>query len=332
MNPISMSLSSSTPKYRQIVASIEESISKGLLKKGDKLPSLNEIRNKYKLSRETVITAFKELKSRGIIHSVVGKGYYVASENVAISKKIFLLFDEFNSFKEDIYNSFLANLPANTQVDIFFHHFNPKVFRNLILDSLGNYNFYVIMPANVKNPLAVIKNLPKDIVYILDQVPEELSGYASIYQNFHDDIFNGLSEGLSKIKKYSELIFLYDKETQPTGILRGFESFCHLNKLKNKVIKTLDGLTPKEGELYIILDDKNLIRIIKKIRNEQFVLSKNIGVISYNETMLKEIVEKGITTISTDFNLMGSTLAKIVINNEQVKIQNPSRLILRKSI
>lgn len=48
--------------------------------------------------------------------------------------------------------------------------------------------------------------------------------------------------------------------------------------------------------------------------------------------MLKEIVADGITTISTDFNLMGKSLAEMILNNQQVKIENPSRLILRKSI
>ena len=48
--------------------------------------------------------------------------------------------------------------------------------------------------------------------------------------------------------------------------------------------------------------------------------------------MLKEIVEGGITTISTDFNLMGENLAKMVLNNQQVKIANPSGIILRKSL
>ncbi|WP_367889168.1 hypothetical protein [Polaribacter filamentus] len=48
--------------------------------------------------------------------------------------------------------------------------------------------------------------------------------------------------------------------------------------------------------------------------------------------MLKEVVEDGITTISTDFNLMGERLAQMILNNEQVKIENPSSLILRKSI
>ena len=117
------------PKYKQIVTSIEHAINNGDLKKGDLLPSINNLRDQHALSRDTVLSAFNELKTRGIIHSVVGKGYYVSTTSVKIAQKIFLLFDELNSFKEDLYNSFLNNLDDDIQVDIFFHHFNYTIFK-----------------------------------------------------------------------------------------------------------------------------------------------------------------------------------------------------------
>ena len=177
------------PKYKQIIHSIEDAIKNGNLEKGDKLPSINEIRNLNKLSRDTVLTAFNELKNRGIIKPVVGKGYYVSSENINIHQKIFLLFDELNSFKEDLYNSFLKNLGEHIQVDIFFHHFNENILHKLIKDNIGNYNYYVVMPANLKNTSNSIQTLPKDKVYILDQLHEDLSDYPAVYQNFEKTLF-----------------------------------------------------------------------------------------------------------------------------------------------
>jgi len=61
-------------------------------------------------------------------------------------------------------------------------------------------------------------------------------------------------------------------------------------------------------------------------------MANEIGIISYNDTLLKEIVEGGITTISTDFNAMGKRLAEMILNNENLKIENPNRLIVRRSI
>lgn len=332
MKEILLKKNSREPKYKQIVSTIEESIVAGLLKKGDKLPSLNTIKEKNNLSRDTVLTAFNELKQRGIIYSVVGKGYYVSIDNIEVKQKIFVLFDELNSFKEDLYNSFLNALGNNVQIDIFFHHFNKNIFEKLLNDNVGKYSFYVIMPANLTNIDHSIQNLPKDKVYILDQITNELDKYAAIYQNFEKDVFKGLSSGLSFIKKYKKIILLFQKEKQPIGILKGFEKFCNLHNIKFEVISSLAKKTLNTGELYVVLEDKNLIRIIKNAKQNKLKLAKDIGVISYNDTILKEVVENGITTISTDFNLMGQRLAEMILNKEHIQIENPSNLIIRNSI
>ena len=84
--------------------------------------------------------AYDELKKRGIIYSILGKGYYVKSVEFSFEQRIFLLFDELNIFKEDIYNSFLEKMNNLAQVDIFFHHFNIEMFKKLINESNGNYS------------------------------------------------------------------------------------------------------------------------------------------------------------------------------------------------
>ncbi|WP_431166171.1 GntR family transcriptional regulator [Tenacibaculum halocynthiae] len=320
------------PKYKQIIKSIEEAILNGTYKKGDKLPSIGETKKELSISRDTVLLAYGDLKARGIVQSIPGKGYYINSESINIRQKIFLLFDELNAFKEDLYNSFLNKLGNNIEVDIFFHHFNYDVFQKLIFDNLGKYNYYVVMPAKLNNLNSVLERLPKDKVYILDQTKEEISEYPSIFQDFEKDIYKGLVGCKHLLKKYKQLIFLFDKEKQPDGLLLGFQKFCNDYNVTGKCIRTLNDYKICNGDVYIIPDDRNLIRIIKECKESQFEISKDIGVISYNDTLLKEIVEGGITTISTDFEGMGERLASMIINNEKVKIANPYNLILRKSL
>ena len=332
MSIVSIKDNSGKPKYKQIIASIEEAIVSGTLKKGDKLPSLNSIKIKHKVSRDTVFTAFNELKNRGIIQSVAGKGFYVASEDVMVNQKIFLLFDELNSFKEDLYNSFLANLGDHIQVDIFFHHFNSNIFSKLIYDNIGDYSYFVIMPANLENTHQVIDKLPSDKVFILDQTHNDLSNYPAVYQNFEKDMYSGLTEALEFIVNYEKIILLFDQYKQPEGMSKGFKMFCEENNIEYEIVDSLESRKPIAGEIYVIPEDKSLIKIIKKIRQEGLVLANEIGIISYNDTLLKEIVEGGITTISTDFNAMGKRLAEMILNNENTKIENPNRLIVRRSI
>jgi DNA-binding transcriptional regulator YhcF (GntR family) len=329
---ISINNKISVPKYKQIINSIEELIISGNLKKGDQLISINKLRQEQNLSRDTVLMAFNDLKNRGIIKSVVGKGYYVSTETVRTTQKIFLLFDEFNSFKEDLYNSFLEHLGENIQVDIFFHHFNKNVFEKLISDNLGSYNFYVIMPANFKNTNQIIKILPKNKVYILDQIHNDLKEYAGIYQHFENVIYTNLIEVENLVFKYKHLILVDSANKQPIGLINGFTKFCKEKKLSHAVVISLKDKTPEKGDLYIIPDDKNLLRIIKKSKQNKLKLAKDFGIISYNDTLLKELVEGGITTISTNFNTMGKRLAEMILKKEEKQIENPNQLILRNSI
>ena len=320
------------PKYKQIIKSIEEAILNGVYKRGDKLPSINSIKFRFSISRDTVLLAYNDLKSRGIIQSVPGKGYYLRTENVSTSQKIFLLFDEFNAFKEDLYNSFLKNLDEGVEVDIFFHHFNFQVFNKLIHDNIGVYNSYVIMPSNLRGINTILKELPMESVYILDQTHEDISKYSSIYQNFKSDIIKGLTEAKVYLKKYKKIVFLFSEEKQPEEMLKGFEEFCDIHKIESEITNSIEDRILAKGEVYLIPDDRSLIRIIKKLKEKQFTLGKDIGIISYNDTLLKEIVEGGITTISTDFNQMGQNLAKMVMKKKKETIANPSHLILRKSL
>ncbi|MCF2873622.1 MULTISPECIES: GntR family transcriptional regulator [unclassified Tenacibaculum] len=320
------------PKYKQIVTSIENAIALKQIKLGDKLPSINSIRTKYKLSRDTILYAYNDLKVRGIIESIPGKGYYVNSESVYITQKVFLLFDELNAFKEDLYNSFLTNLNETIEVDIFFHHFNYDVFKKLIYDNLGKYNYYIIMPAKLEKTELILNKISQKKVYILDQTNSELSHYPAIYQNFEKDIFNGLLDGLKLLKKYDHLVFLFEEDKQPNGLLKGFKKFCSMNRFKNTVIESLEGFEIEKGDVFIIPDDRNLIRIIKKVKETKFKIASDIGIISYNDTLLKEIVEDGITTISTDFKAMGKKLAQMISNNEEGQIENENKLIIRNSL
>lgn len=332
MNPITVKNNLGIPKYKQIVSSIEEALVNGLLKKGDKLPSVNSIRNRFSLSRDTVFTAYNELKSRGIIESIPGKGFYIKSENVDVEQKVFLLFDELNAFKEDLYNSFLESLGENIHVDIYFHHFNYNLFEKLIVESIGNYNYYIIMPANLSKTNSVIKRLPKEKVYILDQIHEDLKVYSAIYQNFEDDIYTSLNKAKSLLSKYDKIVLFFPEKKQPLGMLTGFNKFKKESNLNCEVINSIKNRIPKKSEAYLILDDQNLIVLIKKIKDLKLILGKDVGIISYNDTLLKEIVEDGITTISTDFKQMGKRLAKMILNKEQIRIKNPNSLIIRNSL
>ena len=332
MNIISIQGNLGLPKYKQIILSIEKAIEDGKLVKGDRLPSVNKVCLAFSLSRDTVLLGYDELKKRGIIYAIPGKGYYVKSVEIAIKQKIFLLFDELNIFKEDIYNSFLKNIGKNVQVDIFFHHFNAQVFQKLINDGNGNYTKYIIMPTNLTDIVNLIKTLPVNDVIILDQTNPNLRLYPAIYQNHEKDIFGGLLKAKSRLGKYKRLILIFPGFREPLGMKLGFEAFCAEYHFESEIITEFTNREITLGDLYIIPNDRDLVAVIENARNQNLKLGSDFGIISYNETPLKKVVANGISTISTHFEMMGKILAEMVIKGNNVQIENKSSLIMRNSL
>ncbi|MCW3804950.1 GntR family transcriptional regulator [Plebeiibacterium marinum] len=322
----------SQAKYRQIIQSVINSISGGILKKGDKVPSINEIANEYNLSRDTVMLAFNELKARGILGAVPGKGYFVESDNIGVSSKVLLLFDELNTFKEELYNSFIENLPDDTQVDIYFHHFDINVFTSLIKERVGKYSAYVIMPANLNDISPVISLLPSDKVYIIDRKIDELEGYPVVYQSFDEDMYNGLNSAVDLLRKYKRINLVYPGGKEPKGFLNGFKRFCEDFNFKSSVFDQIKTRPIKKEEVYILPNDRMLINLVKRCWEKKYEIGKDVGIISINDSALKEVVANGISTISTDFKLMGQTLAEFVENKKTGEVKNVSRFTKRSSL
>ena len=78
--------------------------------------------------------------------------------------------------------------------------------------------------------------------------------------------------------------------------------------------------------------ENDLVFLIEKIFTTKMKVGKHVGVISYNETPLKKLILNGITTISTDFQMMGEKAADLVLNRTNEHVEIPFYLRLRASL
>lgn len=79
---IIISNSSDKPIYEQITSQIKQMIISGELQPGDMLPSMRMLAKELRISVITTKRAYEDLERDGFIHTVVGKGSYVASKNM----------------------------------------------------------------------------------------------------------------------------------------------------------------------------------------------------------------------------------------------------------
>lgn len=77
----SLKISRDEPIYLQVERHIRESIEKGMIQKGSKLPSTREVCKLLNISRNSVVVAYENLEIDGIIKSSRGRGTFVTVES-----------------------------------------------------------------------------------------------------------------------------------------------------------------------------------------------------------------------------------------------------------
>ena len=85
------------PIYVQIIDGFKEQITAGILRSGDKLPSVRELAASLAINPNTIQRSYRQLEMEGWIATVPGKGCFVCSdERLAEEEKKRLLaaFDE----------------------------------------------------------------------------------------------------------------------------------------------------------------------------------------------------------------------------------------------
>jgi GntR family transcriptional regulator/MocR family aminotransferase len=70
--------SQETPLYQQLYAQLRESILSGELKGGMQLPSTRALASELNVSRNTILSAYRQLLAEGYLESLLGSGTYVA--------------------------------------------------------------------------------------------------------------------------------------------------------------------------------------------------------------------------------------------------------------
>lgn len=316
------------PKYQQLVNAVNNAIANNVLSKGDPLPSVNKVCKQYNLSKDTVFKSYQILKEQKIIDSVPAKGYFVSNSH----KKVLLVLDTFKAYKEVLYHAFVNNLPKKITVDVQFHHYNINNFKNIINNSLGNYYKYVVMNFNHKEVSKTISAIPNKNLLLIDWNIHSKKEKNYIFQDFGVSFYKALENEKTVINKYKKISFLFPTFTyHPLETVTYCEKFCNENNILFEVIESKQFDVEKKV-LYISVSDRMLGEFLKQCKSKDLEPGKDVGILSYNETPMKQFIYKGISVVSTDFEQMGKKSAAFVNNNKSVQQYIPTNIILRNSI
>ncbi|MGM0407821.1 MAG: GntR family transcriptional regulator [Bacteroidota bacterium] len=338
---IKIDLNSQIPVYKQIIDTVQELVNTEQYEKGDFLPSMNVLSKDLQISKETVKKAYSILREKGVIDSTQGKGFYVTNNGKSKSK-ILLLFDKISTYKQVLYSSFTSNIGNIAEITIRLHNQDIALFEQFVEENLGEFDYYIITPHFPQQPeiqkrvLNALKKISNRKLILLDRCLDKLTGnFGAVYQDFENDIYDGLSKGVDDLKKFKKLNVISMPGSRYAPLIeKGINKFCTENKIPVKIHKNIHINNIRKQEVYLILNsqlDIELIELARAARRKGCVIGKDIGIISFNESPINEIVLNGLTVLSTDFKKMGELAAEMIKGKSFKKIKCDFQLIRRST-
>ena len=90
------------PIYAQVVDRIRQQVTAGILRQGDKLPSVRELACQLAINPNTIQRAYRELEMEGWIASVPGKGSFVCGAPDGRRQEELALLEAFDTIAQQL--------------------------------------------------------------------------------------------------------------------------------------------------------------------------------------------------------------------------------------
>ncbi|MFD1768657.1 GntR family transcriptional regulator [Sphingobacterium suaedae] len=327
---------SATPKYVQLADAIVEAIKNKIVEVGDPLPSINDLSYHLQIARDTVEKGYRKLRIEEIIASSPGKGYFVAKEQV-FRLRIAVFLNKLSAHKKIVYDAFASELGDQASIDLFVYNSDITHLRTLIQGLPQPYDHYVVFPyfkEGRDKAAEVLSLIPSDKILLLGREVDGLEGnFPVVCENYEKDIYEALESIKEPLSKYNALKLVFpDNSDYPKAIIKGFYKFCQEYAFEHILVDNLRREGIKRGTCYINLAEDDLVYLLDKVRAKGLEVGQDVGVISYNETPLKKFILNGITTVSTDFRLMGEYAAACILHDLKSHLEVPFYTVLRASV
>lgn len=326
---------SGVPKYRQLVDSVCQAVRDGDLKRGDRLPSINTLCRSNGLSRDTIVKAYNRLKEMGVLASSHGKSFTIATDHITSAVKVFAIFDSLTPYKETLYEAMRAEAAGRLDLDIYFHHFRPAFFEKALGDASGAYSHYVVMPFPDPVVRRALTAFDQDRLIVLD-INVDFPGKrcATVAQNHNGGLVSALEQARERIARYRSLTLVFPEDKHhPEVIKAAFRRFCRAHGIRSQIVERLEEPALEAGHAYFVIEDTDLVAFIKSARNRGLRIGRNVGVLSYNDTPMKEVTDPGTSLVTVDFAELGRKAVRQILDWRNPRnVCEPTRFIARGSL
>lgn len=329
-------------KYKQIAEELRKQILSAKSLKPYKLPTEQELCQKYRVSRQTVRQALLTLEEEKLITRRQGSGAYTIPQLIHLrEKKLFLLISEENEY---IYPRFISTLQAelrmqNLSLQILITKNSINTERKLLTQLLDESVFLLIS----EFPMSVFPNPNIDLyeklilsgtkVILLNQSALTLPGAFSVYS---DDMTGGILAGehlisLQRFKPYALLPdFAYNAHLRYAGLQNAYRNHqlpipcdniffyskkdLHLLRTRQDTGFLTDFVRNHVHNCDSVLcyNDEIAYRLIRELSYAGISVPGQIAVISFDNSYLCTLSNPSLTSLSLPPKEPAITLSAMV--------------------
>ena len=197
----------------------------------------------------------------------------------------------------------------------------------------AKYAMYAVAPIPNPKTKKLLDKIPREKLVLVDRY-EELEGeFSFVTQEFEQATYDALRTMVDSIRNFSNIVLFFKPNSDyPIEVKMGFERFLKDFDINGEVREKYmeDQVLP--NEVYFTIGDGDLWSLLKDCKRQELEIGKDIGILSYNDGPVKEIICGGITTFSTDFKVMGQQAAEFILERKPVQKIIPTVLIRRNSL
>jgi DNA-binding LacI/PurR family transcriptional regulator len=204
-----------------------------------------------------------------------------------------------------------------------------------IITNLGTYDNFIIFPHldSVTDGLRrAISMIPKNKLIFVHREFESCQQCSAVVTDNREELYQTLAAINDNSGKYFHFRLIFPDNIYHKEIYEGFADYCLDHKIKFDIIPGLTNMEIVTGQLLIIKSDQDLAYAVRYCRDRNLELGRDVGLICYNDSALKEVLAGGISVITPDFHRIGQQVAHIVMTQDFGKSKGNYKFIRRGSV
>jgi GntR family transcriptional regulator of arabinose operon len=341
-------------KYQKLKEYFIRSIRKGSLEHGARVPSEPELIKQYKLSRNTIRQAMKELENEGYVYRIRGKGTFVKVKRDEGSKKIALIIFDIEQATHPLVTKMIRGIDLvlsdhGYALDVLAS--NRTELEADVPKLINDYAGFIIGAWQIdKSILAELEQKNSPYLFIKNYLPEMKNKAAVI------DFKKGgmlVAKHLAMLgHKNIALLYAGDSLNISSDFKDGVVTTCVANGvvLKNDNIidigfasesanTAVDFLINSDDcvSAIITFDDDIAAVVVQRLKASGLRVPEDISVTGCNDMPIASLLSPALTTVSIPVDKLGSESAKILLKLVDGKLKEfkglklSPEIVLRKS-